>query len=77
MGAFAATLREIPVREVVEGCAVCAAYKGNLPGWDAEDADALRVLVESETGYKVIGARIKGSGVSADAIRLHRREKHG
>ena len=74
MSAIADRLRE--VKPPLTGCGVCNAYAGKLPGWDQDDVDALRQQVNSEVGYKAIGAALKGTGVSADAIRTHRNLKH-
>ena len=75
MSAIADRLREVQP-PVPKGCAVCHAYAGTLPNWDDEDAAELRRLVDSDTGYKAIGQALKGTGVSADSVRLHRNLKH-
>jgi hypothetical protein len=75
VSAIAERLREIEPPNPT-GCGVCNVYAGKMPGWDDDDAAALREQVNSEVGYKAIGAALKGTGVSADAVRLHRNGKH-
>ena len=78
MGAMADRLAALSVDQVIpDGCRVCLVYEGKMPDWDAEDADALRERVESKLGYKAIAVLIKGTGVSADAIRVHRKHSGG
>jgi hypothetical protein len=76
VSAIADRLRDVKPPKL-GGCGVCNAYAGLLDGWDDDDLAALREQVNSKAGYKALGDALKGTGVSADSIRLHRSLKHG